>query len=143
MEAKPRADAANIMSTKQKEEAAIDALIALALHPRSAELTAKVNEILDGKLARKWSVSFRTKDGKYHPIRLQYPNLTSRDKAKDDAIEYRNENASWLLDIDDIYPAPTEDPSLRKAEPAADGGTARTATCPKSCVTLTEGEAKP
>lgn len=31
-----------------KEEAAVDALIAMALHPHSAEITAKVHEIMDG-----------------------------------------------------------------------------------------------
>lgn len=35
------------MSTRKKEEAAIDALIAMALHPRSKEITAKVHEKME------------------------------------------------------------------------------------------------
>lgn len=52
-----------------------------------------------------WSISFRTKDGKYHPIRLRYPDFTTYNKVEDDAIEYRNANSNWLLDIDDIWPS--------------------------------------
>lgn len=58
-------------------------------------------------IANNWSLRFRTKDGMYHPLRIEYKTAQTESVAREYAEGYLAVN-EWLESIDAVYPTETQ-----------------------------------